>query len=104
MEKVDRYQPTSQNDNTVHVLLAFNTHLPPDGRVNFVPISSLCKQTKKFTIMLSPWSTVCLSQYRTSPRRLLYPHVLAWKTVQSTGPLMREPRLKEDCLKRDGKI
>ncbi|KAI2731254.1 hypothetical protein CBS147354_363 [Penicillium roqueforti] len=108
MEKVDNYQPISRNDNTVRILRAFDNHLPADGRANFIRhLQSL--QTNQdihdhaeslVNGLLAPMKTL-RSTPTISPRAGMEDSIENIAS-QSSGPLVRETRLKAECLKRDG--
>ncbi|EKV07433.1 hypothetical protein PDIG_72940 [Penicillium digitatum PHI26] len=108
MERVNRYQSTRRNDKTVAVLQAFHTHLPPDGKANFVRHGQTLDTDQAIhdhaeslvNGLLAPLrslsSTPCIS-----PRLGMEDSIENFAS-QSTGPLVRKSRLKTDCLKRDG--
>ncbi|KAJ5124344.1 uncharacterized protein N7515_008169 [Penicillium bovifimosum] len=90
MQKVYAYQPIGFGDKTVAILGAFYTHLPPDGRVNFLhDLQSL--ETDQ---QLHDHAQLLINGLA-APMRWLH-------STPKTGPMAREARLKQECLAHDG--
>ncbi|CAG8910015.1 unnamed protein product [Penicillium egyptiacum] len=88
MDRVDRYQPRNNDDPTVPVLRAFDTHLPADGRENFLR----CLRSLETD-----------QQLHDDAESLINGLLAPMRTLRSSGePLARESRPSEECLKRDG--
>ncbi|KAJ5734493.1 hypothetical protein N7493_003279 [Penicillium malachiteum] len=108
MEKVDSYQPVGPNDKTVSILQAFHTHLPADGRDNFLKhLQSLQtnQQLYDHAQLLMNGLVAPLRSLRSTPSispRLGMEDSIENIASESTGPMVRESRLKSECLTRDG--
>ncbi|KAJ5723432.1 hypothetical protein N7488_001467 [Penicillium malachiteum] len=108
MEKVNSYQPVGPKDKTFSILRAFHTHLPADGRANFLQhFQSLQtnKQLHDHAISLMNGLVAPLRLLRSTPSvsaRLGMEDSIENVASQSTGPIVRDSGLKSECLARDG--
>lgn len=108
MQKVNTYQPIGANDKTVPILRAFYTYLPADGRVNFLHhLQSLQtdQQLHDHAQSLINGLVTPLRSLRSTPSispRLGMEDSIDNVASESAGPMVSEPRLKIDCLARDG--
>lgn len=107
MDKIKNYRSIDQNDYTVRVMKAFNEHLPPDGRENFIQhLQSLHTDEEVrdhakslVTGLLTPMRTI-RSTPTISPRPGMEESIKDVSS-QSGGPLTRGASLKQHCLSRD---
>ncbi|KAJ5936099.1 hypothetical protein N7454_005397 [Penicillium verhagenii] len=89
MERLDRYKPSNKDDQTVSILHSFHTHLPDDGRANFI-------------LDLEPLQTdEELHEYAESlVNGFLIP--MRSETIRTPFATAHQAALKAKCLDRDG--
>ncbi|OQD62410.1 hypothetical protein PENPOL_c012G10814 [Penicillium polonicum] len=105
MQKVDQYQPIGPNDKTGAILRAFHTYLLVDGRVNFLHyLQSLQtdQQLYDYSQSLINGLVIPLRSLRSISPRLGIEDSIDNIASESAGPMVREARLKTECLARDG--
>lgn len=108
MQKVNTYHPTGPNDKTVPILRAFYTYLPADGRVNFLhhlQSFQTDQQLHDHAQSLINGLMAPLRSLRSTPSispRLGMEDSIDNIASESAGPMVREARLKTECLARDG--
>ncbi|KAJ5936772.1 hypothetical protein N7466_003222 [Penicillium verhagenii] len=89
MERLDKYKPSNKDDQTVSILRSFYTHLPNDGRTNFI-------------LDLEPLQTdEELHDYAESlVNGFLIP--MRSETIRTPFVTAQQAALKAKCLDRDG--
>lgn len=108
MEKLEQYTPTGSNDNTVRILRAFLDHLPANGRSNLIRHLESLQSDQEIhehaeslvNGLLMPMRT--LRSVPTASPRAGMEDSIENVAALSGSPAVRDSRLKQECLERDG--
>ncbi|KAJ5686654.1 hypothetical protein N7536_009273 [Penicillium majusculum] len=107
MEKVNAYQPVGPKDKTVSILRAFHTHLPENGKANFVHYLRSLQNNQELhdhAQSLIDGLVAPLRSLRSIPSispRFGMEDSIDNIASESPGPIRRDAYLKKECLARD---